>query len=834
MSPTPSVPTWDNSLGDLLHFNQVLEGIGGLCLTTVAQELVKALWPTTDPQQLNLRFTATAELHTLLEKDSPPLLSAFPDVRPALKRLLRGASVLTPEDFHQLRQVMLLLSPLQSFFQEQSDLTFWREATKHLDPWPQGVKEIDRVVDEDLSIKSTASRELRRLRGVIRKLEEQVRRRLDELHAQALRSGWAQDEPIAWREGRLVIALKASHKRKFRGLIHGHSSSGATAFVEPLEVFDMNNELAVLRDDEKAEELRLLATLTDALRPHTDDLMQSVEILYRLDAHLAQARWAMSHEAIQPRLTSEGPIELAGARNPVLLDLSGPSTRPFGSAQDELRTSGQTDLSGVQTERREVVPLDIHLGEPVPKGSIRKRILLISGPNAGGKTVVLLTVGLAVMLAQSGLFIPARQATLPIFQALYTDLGDRQSLEEDLSTFSAHLTNLQAILSRCDQAALVLLDELGTGTEPEAGAALGQTFLEAIRERGGFCLATTHLNRLKLWAQDEAGIMNAGMAFDAKELRPTYRLEIGRPGASFALEIARRMGLDERLLQRAQALMPDAAVNLEDLLVSLENDRAGVQRLRAELERQLQDVERRERQLSEKESEINATHRRAHKDALRDAEQLVSEMNRRLEAAIAEVRSKGEDLTKADIRGAKRAVARERRRVAHERAELAAEEPAALAMEDIQPGGWVIIKDQGRPAQVEKRYPGRKRVTVNVEGLRLTLPIDQLAPGREPPQEKADSASAVAAVVKVAMTGQASYRLDLRGQRGDEAVAEVDRFLNRAVLAGLLELEIIHGKGTGALQKRVREFLEGHPQVKSFRFADFDAGGTGVTLVELK
>jgi DNA mismatch repair protein MutS2 len=379
----------------------------------------------------------------------------------------------------------------------------------------------------------------------------------------------------------------------------------------------------------------------------------------------------------------------------------------------------------------------------------------------------------------------------------------------------------------------VLLDELGTGTEPEAGAALGQTFLEAISERGAFCLATTHLNRLKLWAQDEAGIMNAGMAFDASELRPTYRLEIGRPGASFALEIARRMGLDERLLRRAQTLMPDAAVNLDELLISLEEDRAGVQRLKAELERQLRDIEERERQLSEKESEIKAVHRRAHKDALRDAEQLVTEMNRRLEAAIAEVRSRGEDLIKEDIRGAKRVIAREKRQLADERARLAEEEPAALAMEDIQPGMWVTIIDQDRPARVEKRYPSRKRVTVSVEGVRLTLPIDQLATGKAPAIEKAETWRG-GGVVRVETTGQASYRLDLRGRRGDEAVAMVDRFLNRAILANLPEVEIIHGKGTGALQKRVREFLEGQSQVKSFRFADFDAGGTGVTLVELK
>ncbi|UCH10063.1 MAG: Smr/MutS family protein [Fidelibacterota bacterium] len=797
MSTSSSSETWDESLGSLLHFNQVLQSVGELCVTSVARDYISSLWPITDPERLSERYTATAELLTMLEKKTPPPLAHFSDVRPALQRLMRGASALTPTEFHELRIVLTLFKPLSTFFQDQPNTPFWSSTTYELNPWPEGVTAINRVVDDDQTIKSSASKELQRLRAAIHRTEEQARRRLEELHGQAQQSGWAQDEPIAWREGRLVIALKATHKRKLRGLMHGHSGSGATVFVEPLEVFDLNNELAALRDEEKAEELRLLAVLTEALLPHADDVRQGVEVLYRLDAHLAQARWADQQEAVQPQLSASGAFELLGARNPIL------------------------------AAHRDVVPLDVRLGDP-------ERLLLISGPNAGGKTVVLLTVGLFVMLAQSGLFVPAKQAILPLFNSLNTDLGDRQSLEDDLSTFSAHLANLQSILSRCGHASLVLLDELGTGTEPEAGAALGQTFLEAIREQGAVCLATTHLNRLKLWAQDEPGILNAGMAFDAQELCPTYRLEIGRPGASFALEIARRMGLDDQLLHRAQTLMPDAAVNLEELLVSLEEDRADIQRLKAELQDQLQDVQERERQLSSREADIKAAHRRAHKDALREAEQLVADMNRRLENTIAEVRRKGETISKEDIRAAKQAIARERRQLAAQQEQLAEDEPAALSMEDIQTGMWVTLKDQARPARVVKRYPGRQRVTLDVEGMRVTLPIDQLAPGKEPPDITSTPPGGMTTVVGVTAAGGAGYRLDLRGQRGDEAVAAVDRFLDRALLAGLAAVEIIHGKGTGALQKRVREFLESHPRVKSFRFADFDAGGTGVTLVELK
>jgi DNA mismatch repair protein MutS2 len=438
------------------------------------------------------------------------------------------------------------------------------------------------------------------------------------------------------------------------------------------------------------------------------------------------------------------------------------------------------------------------------------------------------------MLTQSGLFLPAKAARMPVFNKFYSDLGDRQSLEDDLSTFSAHLANLKVILYQCDKTMLVLLDELGTGTEPEAGAALGQTFLETIRDRESFCLATTHLNRLKLWTQEETGILNAGMAFDSQELRPTYRLEIGRPGASYALEIARRMGLDEQLLARAEELMPETSLNMEDLLTSLEEDRVNIQRLKQELERQVSDLEGREQQLAEKETEIKAAHRRAHKDALREAQQLVADMNRRLEGAIAEVRSKGAELTREDIQYAKETVRLEKRELTKRGATLKEEEPATLTMDDIQPGMWVMLREQNRSAQVVKRYPKKQRVTVLAEGMRLTLPLEQLAPGTEPPADESKPTSRKTRLVGVTLAGQVSYRLDLRGQRGDEAIAEVDRFMNRAILAGLSELEIIHGKGTGALQKRVQEFLQDHPHVKSFGFADFDAGGTGVTLVELK
>ncbi|MCH8836425.1 MAG: Smr/MutS family protein [Candidatus Marinimicrobia bacterium] len=795
MSTAGPPAAWDPGLGETLHFRPALIIISGYCVTTAAREAVRSLWPITDRQALEQRFLATAELHQMVERSSLPPLGAFPDIRPALALLEKGGATLSAERLHQVRSLLQAAQPVYQFLREQKDIPYWRDQVTRLDPWPQGTDQIDLVVDDDLSIKSSASPELRHIREAVRRSEERVRRRLEELHAKALQAGWGQSEPIAWREGRLVIALKASHKRKIKGLIHGHSSSGATAFVEPLEVFDLNNEIAALQEEERAEITRLLAALTDALRPYSEPLGQCVETLHHLDMHLAQARWAHKLSAVQPSLVEQGELRLVQAVNPVL------------------------------AEHREVVPLDLVLGGP-------ERLLLISGPNAGGKTVVLLTVGLLVMLAQCGIFVPAKAAQMPLYQGLFADLGDRQSLESDLSTFSAHLTNLRDIAAHCTSESLVLLDELGTGTEPEAGAALAQTFLERIGQSGAWCLATTHLNRLKLWAQDAPGIENAGMEFDPRELRPTYRLLQGRPGASYALEIARRMGLDEELLSRAQELIPEAAVNLEELLVSLREDRAALDHRRQELAGSLKELEKRERKLARMEQEIKVAHRRAKQDALREAEQLVAQMNRRLEAAIAELRSKGAALSREDIRQAKELVTQEKERIQVAQEDLSEAQPAPLPPGEIQPGQWVTLHAQDRRGQVVRLSRNRRKVTVQVGGARLTVPLEQLA-WAEPPGDDEGPTSRTAAV-RYKSSGAGGYRLDLRGERGEEAVARLDRFISQAIVADLRELEIIHGKGTGILQKLVHESLAEHPQVSSYRFANFDAGGTGMTVVELK
>ncbi len=791
-SPTPLEP-WSSQLWELLHFDHVLSAIAENCVTAAGRELLLASAPLGDPDERSEALRATAELVQLLEAHSPPPFRAVDDIRADLSGRDKGGPPLSAEQFGSLRTLLLAATALQKFFAPRPELAHWSQAARSLQPWPDGMEAIDRIVDDDLTVKSSASPTLGKIRAAISRKEVQVRSRLAALHARALDSGWGQPEPVAWRDGRLVIALKASHKRKIKGLIHGYSGSGATAFVEPLEVFELNNEIAALAEDEQAEIIRVLTQLTAELGPYMAAVLEALAVIHSLDRHLAIARWSHANAAVEPRFSDDGSLTLRQARNPVL------------------------------ASHREVVPLDLSL-------SPRERLLLISGPNAGGKTVVLLTTGLLALMAHCGLPVPAREAIFPALDGLYADLGDRQSLTQDLSTFSAHLTNLKAIAAVVGPGSLVLLDELGTGTEPESGAALGQAFLEEIRARGALCLATTHLNRLKMWAQGEDGVVSGAMTFDNAELAPTFQLQLHQPGASYALEIAQRLGLDPKLLERARELIPDSAMEVEQLLVTLQNQRTQVAAETAALEARAADFEAREQSLRQREDQVAAAHRRAEKDALAEARELVSAINRRLEGVIAGIRSRDDQLTSDDIRRAKGEMAAIRAELDGRAEQLKGAAPAPLTADQLLPGQWVELRSQGRRGEIVRTSQGGRKVAVDIDGTRITVPVEDLLPA-EPPQEPANEGHHA---VTVELAGSAGFQLDLRGQRGDEAVAELDKFLNRAILADLHELEIIHGKGTGALQNRVHEALDEHPQVASFRFANFDAGGTGATLVTLK
>ncbi|MFC1481234.1 endonuclease MutS2 [Candidatus Neomarinimicrobiota bacterium] len=791
MPDAAEIPHWSDSLRILLHLDQTLEQVADYAVTGYARQIILKLPYLTDEHELGRQFDNTMEIMVLLEQGAHLPLSEFPDPRPFVKRTEVGGVRMSTGEFVELRALLQAASLVHKFLHELTEAAIWTDAALQLDPWPEGIKAIDRIIDEDGAVRSDASPALMSIRKSISRKTVQLRKRLDQLHGEAKQEGWGQDEPVAWRDGRLVLALKSSHKRKIKGLIHGQSSSGATAFVEPLEIFDTNNEIDQLRENELAEIDRILALLTDQFRPSAEAVKICFQVLVQLDIFHARARWAYDHQAVRPTIIPDGTFSIKEGRNPVL------------------------------AAHREVVPMNLALGDP-------ERLLLISGPNAGGKTVVLLTTGLFTMLAHCGLYIPAEEVTIPLINRIHADLGDHQSLEDDLSTFSAHLTNLWDILQSGDQHSLVLLDELGTGTDPEAGAALGQTFLEQLHSLDVYCMATTHLNRLKIWAQDDVTIQNAGMEFDASVLSPTYRLNQGRPGASYAMEIARRLGLPKDLISRAESLLPEASVGLEELLFTLEEDRQRLSEERAALKQHMDQIERQAKAIAVKEKTIKSAHRNAKRDALREAEAMVNEFNRRLEATVRDVRQKGKELSSDDIKQAKTTIKRERDKIDRASKELRVETEQVIPTGELKVGSWVTIEGQGGRGEIIKMTRNKDRATVLVGAAKLSVTIDQLQPAAPPDY------TGIEHIHLQSTSSGGGYQLDLRGERGDVAIAKLLRFIDQAVLANLGELEIIHGMGTGILQKLVHEALDGHPQVASFSFANFDAGGTGATIVTIR
>jgi len=668
----------------------------------------------------------------------------------------------------------------------------WSTQIDGLINFPKGEEQIYSVYDDAFEVRHDASTELRKIYSEIDKKRSQVQSRLNSLFTQAQFSGWLQDDHIAWRNGRSVLPMKASQKRKIKGIVQSQSATGQTVFIEPLEIIELNNDLTHL-EFKRAEEInRVLKELTKFFAPHKDELFTTIHLLVKIDFHYTLARFAHHTQSLAPIFSEENNLVLEEARNPIL------------------------DLAD-----KDVVPLNINLSDD-------NTILLLSGPNAGGKTVALKTVGLFSIMAQCGLFIPAKKCILPIFEQLLCDIGDQQSIEDDLSTFSAHIQNLTAITQTADEKTLILLDELGTGTDPDAGAAISQAIMENILENGSRMLATTHLGALKSWAHDTDGVMNGGMVFDPKGLVPTYELQLGYPGASYAIEIATRMGLDDKIIDRAKTLIGDNSVKLEDILRTLEEEQQTAKALKQDLEIREEALVDKERVIKYLEQEVRKKHKSAKSIAAEEAEALIHETRREMENLVAQIRSS--DADSASIQQAKQGLDKSIKKLKKHKIKPIPEKAfIPISVEDATEGTLVYIPHLEMKGTIIHPPNNQQKITVEANGLKLTLKCDQVAAEintKPTPEPRRLSTNKV--------DRPQSMQLDLRGMRVDPALLELEQFLNRALISGMSQVNILHGKGTGALMEAVGEFLKGQSFIKNFNFAHEDHGGAGITEVEFK
>lgn len=775
-----------------LEYDKILGQLADCAGSPLGQELALALEPATEVEEVRLRQAETTEGRELLRLDPTLEWGGWYDIRVRVRRAEQGI-VLDPADFLEIMDTLAVSRRLANFFSgRQEQYPLLAQIAADLGDFAPLEQELKQAVRPPGEVADRASSELATIRRRLVSFQQQVKERLESIIRSPNYQKYLQDPIVTVREGRYVVPVKIEYRAQLSGIVHDQSASGATLFVEPMQVVEANNEVRRLQIAERREIERILALLTGAVAERAPEIIASLEALGCLDFVMARARYSQRINAWEPEIVDRALLELQKGRHPLLTG--------------------------------EVVPVDVSLG-------IGFDTLVITGPNTGGKTVTLKTVGLLVLMAQSGLHIPAESgAKMGIFSNVFADIGDEQSIEQSLSTFSSHMTNIVNILATAGTGSLVLLDELGAGTDPTEGAALAQAILEQLHAVGAKTVATTHYSELKNFALTRERVENASVEFDIQTLRPTYRLLIGKPGRSNAFEIAARLGLNQQVVGRAREFLSTEQVQITDLMQSLEQARQVAERERreaGELQRDAMIIKERYRKLEENFRTRRETILAKSHD---EAGEVVRQTRREAEAAIKELRQK---LTVETTREREAAIyeAREKLSGLHTRITKKAPEKhygGALPGE-LRPGQEVFVPRFNQRGIVMGQVGANQEVQVQVGMIKVSLPAGELRQAEE-------SGSTGGTRLSGLLQNKArdiSTSLDLRGLRADEALLEVEKYLDDAVLAGLARVYLIHGKGTGALRSVIHRELGQLRCVKSFRLGEQGEGGSGATVVEL-
>ncbi len=785
----------------ILEFDKVLATIAGFAYCDATRREILDLRPLSERPEIELRFGRVEEIRRMTQLGVPLRLAPFQDITRAMEMLRPDGALLDPTELVVFLPALRVLAAISRQFAYRTDIPLLQELAGHLTGFPAILEPLEASIDEEGNILDTASKLLFELRGRKRGLITRIRKRLEEIVRERQTAIFLQDDFITQRGGRWVIPVRMDSKGMVPGVVHDVSNSGETAFMEPIEIIGLANELENLAAEEKAEQIRILRQLCNWIREELPGIEGEFQALVQLDLLNSIARYADMLKAEIPTIGEEPAIRLNGGRHPLLMLL-------------------QRERGG-----REVVPLDLTLGESQGGDTAAatgeaERVMVITGPNAGGKTIAIKTTGLLLLMALTGIPVPAASTSVfPLVSALLVDIGDEQSIEESLSTFSAHVSRVAGILNEAGPRSLVLLDELGTGTEPGQGAAIACAVLHDLQEKGALVLATTHLTDIIGFVHRTGGMVNAAMEFDRRTLTPLYRLKRGEPGQSHALEIARRYGLPERVIAFAGEMVGRLEHEFHELLAELKEKRRLHEEKLGELERRERELTERERGLAERAHENERKQKEAMEHAWQEARDIVQKARRDVGVIIEEAR-------REKSRAAKRELEEKERQVEERLRELRPEE--SLAIERIREGMSVFVRSIGYDAVVAAIDARHGRLRVKAGRMELEIPLADAAPARgktaQPRQISRRSAADEAP----------SRELKIIGMRVDDALPEIERILNRFSVEGGGEVRIVHGKGTGALMRAVRDYLDGHPLVLEFRKGEPFEGGDGATVVTLR
>ncbi len=782
-----------------LGFQEIKEEIKKECISSMGRTMVDRMQFISNYDLLLKLLLQTHEFKQILVSGRNFPSENYFDIKTLTERIRVEGTYLIEEEFLKLIQALQTVKACLQFIKDSEGAYPNIELlSKDIEFDPKLIKSIESIIDAKGHIKPNASSELKDILQAIQSAESDVRKKITQIFKEWQKEGYTSDGQLTVREGRMVIPVSAEYKRKAKGLILDESSTGQTVYMEPTEVFELNNRIRDLEYQRRREIIKILTELTNQIRPYLPSLQQYHSYISIIDFIRAKALFALRLDAHLPQINKELNFDWINAKHPLL-------TLHFTSL------------------KKKVVPLNAKLNE-------QQRIILISGPNAGGKSVALKTIGLIQLMFQHGLLVPlSPDSTLSIVKKILVDIGDDQSIESDLSTYSAHLSNMNVFIQQATPHTLILIDEFGTGTDPKFGGPMAEAVLETLNQKNVNGVITTHYSNLKVFASNSEGLVNASMLFDTVELKALYQLEIGQPGSSYAFEIAQKTGLPNKLIQLAKQKVGRSQQKVDDLLIDLQKDKVKIEEMNKLLTEDKEQTSLLLQQNKQLKQELEDSKKRLLKDSKDEAKRILQQANKLIENTISDIK---------EVKADKEATKLIRKKLAEESETLlnAINETKKVERNKEQIykiGDWVRLIEsnaEGRVLNVQKN-----KAEVAIGDLRSVVSFAKLEKLTENKNQQNTSTSKKFSSVKTYTESVRDFtpQIDLRGMRGEEALTEVEKYLDKALMMGFNQIRILHGKGDGILRKIIRESLKKYKEVKSLEDEHVDFGGDGITVVKL-
>lgn len=775
-----------------IGFDLIRNLINGFCQSRRGEQIASRMKPIDNFDLLTRYLNQVKEMIQLKGASEHKIAYEFPDIEEYLIKIKVPGSFLDPDDFHNLRQGVSSIVSWILFFSKEGDSfpeLFQLSGKVSIDN--ELARVIDQVIDDRGEVKDTASPELSEIRSRISKSERAVRSAIQKVLKKAKSDELTdEDSTLTIRDGRLVIPIKAEHKKRIPGFVHDESATGQTVFLEPGAVLDLNNEVRELKYQEKREVIRILIALSDRVRDNLPGLEKGAELLEKLDFINAKVGLSDKINGIVPKLEKSTSFRLINAIHPLLFLSHKESKKP-------------------------VIPLNLELDQ-------QNRILIISGPNAGGKSVALKTVGLLQYMVQCGLPIPVdEQSKLGLFSSIFIDIGDTQSIEDDLSTYSSHLTSMNHFLQFSDKKSLFLIDEFGKGTEPQFGGAIAESVLWELNKKRSVGLVTTHYQNLKKIGDEVSGLVNGAMKYDLEALEPLFELEVGKPGSSFAFEIAGKIGLPKEIIESARKKIGSSHVAYDQLLNQLEKEKSKYEKSIKSLEKDQSELNKIRKDYEDLRKMLEEDKNRILKEARSEAKQVLDRSNKEVEKAIREIKE-----SKADKEKTKKI------RYQLENKKKQFEEKKTIKSSTLKEGDIVNVEGQDTTGTIQKI--NGKQAEVIFGSLKSIVSIDRLEKANKSPQVTYRKKVKKMGIDLSKKMANFSHELSIRGMRAEEAMVKIESFLDEALLIGVDEVRVVHGKGHGILRDIVRNISKDHPRVEKVEDEHADRGGAGISIIKLQ